>query len=148
MYTRSHTFHVSKIIEAPLQFAYKWCTDYRESDPRILGSKNRRKILFKSKNRVVYVSLYVREGKQRNAVNVVTLHPPAAWHLDFISDDDDELGDYHLTRLGPKRTRLEMKFAESYKMRNPPTKAADIRVTSQVWDKYVTALEKDYARQG
>ncbi len=148
MYTRSHTFHVSKIIEAPLQFAYRWCTDYRESDPRILGSKNRRKILFKSKNRAVYVSLYVRQGKQRSAVNVVTLHPPAAWHLDFIGDDDDESGDYHLTRLGPKRTRLEMKFSESYKMRDPPTKPADIKSTSQVWDKYVTALEKDYARQG
>ena len=147
MYTRSHTFHVSKAIEAPLQFVYKWCTDYPQSDPRIIGSENRRKILFKGKNRVVYVSLYVRRGEQRNAVNVVTLHPPKAWHLDFIGDDDDEVGDYHLTRVGPKRTRLDMKFTESYKMHDPPTKAADIKGTSEVWDKYVAALERDYARK-
>jgi len=147
MYTRNHTYHVSKTIEAPFQFVYKWCTDYRESDPRITGSKNRRKILFKSKNRVVYVSLYLRRGEKRNAVNVVTLHPPTAWHLDFIGDDDDELGDYQLTRLGPKRTKLDMKFTESYKIQNPPTKAADIKSTSQVWDKYVTALEREYTRK-
>lgn len=146
-YTRSHSYHVSKTIRAPLSFVYGWCTDYRESDPKITGSKSRRKILFRTKRRVLYASNYRSRGKQRSAVNVVTLYPPNAWHLDFIGDEDDELGDYELSSLGPRRTRLHMTFHEHYRIRNPPTKAQDAKVTNEIWDKYVAALEKDYARK-
>jgi hypothetical protein len=139
--------HVSKVINAPLQFVYAWCTDFRESDTKISGSKAKRTMLLKAAGRVVYASTYKSDGKLRNAVNVVTLYPPRAWHLDFIGDDDDEVGDYVLTRLGPEKTRLDMTFEEHYKTRKAPTKAQDLKHTNQVWDKYATALEKDYANQ-
>ncbi len=146
-YTKTHAFHVSKIIGAPLRFVYDWCTDYRESDPKITGSKARRKILLKTERRVIYTSAYRSGGKPRSAVNVVTLYPPKAWHLDFIGDEDDETGDYMLTGLGPRRTKLTMTFLEHYKIRRAPTKAQDVKHTHEVWDKYVTALERDYARR-
>ena len=104
-------------------------------------------MLLKTARRVVYASIYESNGKLRNAVNVVTLYPPRAWHLDFIGDEDDELADYLLTRLGPGRTRLDMKFEEHYKTRRAPSVAQDLKHTHQVWDRYVTALEKDYADQ-
>jgi hypothetical protein len=144
-YTRTHTLHVSQIINAPARFVYGWCTDYRETDTKITGSKAKRKILLKSEHRVIYTSTYKSSGKLRSAVNVVTLHPPKAWHLDFIGDDDDEVGDYVLTKLAPHRTRLDMTFTEHYKTRNAPTKAQDLKQTREVWDKYTAALEKDYA---
>ena len=146
-YTRIHTLHVSKTIKAPIQFVYNWCTDYRESDTAITGSKSKRKILLKTEHRVIYVSTYKTDGKPRSAVDVVTLNPPRTWHLDFIGDDDDEVGDYVLTKLGPQRTRLDMTFTEHYKTRNAPTKSQDLRLVHGVWDKYVAALEKDYNRQ-
>ena len=146
MYTHRHTYKISKIIEAPLSYVYDWCTDFRESDTKITGSKNKRRILLKTKNRVVYVSQYIKNGQLRNAVNVVTLYPNKAWHLDYHADEDDEVGEYRLAQVGPKRTRLNMTFKESYKIRNPPTKATDIKLTNEVWDKYVAALEDDYAR--
>ena len=31
---------VSKTINAPLRYVYDWCTDYRETDPQITGSKS------------------------------------------------------------------------------------------------------------
>ena len=145
-YTRSHTFHVSKTIMAPLRFVYDWCTDYREDDTKITGSKAKRKILLKTKHRVVYATNYKSRGRPRSAVNVVTLHPPLSWHLDFIGDDDDEVGEYRLTKLAPKMTRLDMTFAENYKTRGAPTTAQDVKHTHQVWDKYIAALEKDYAK--
>lgn len=80
-------------------------------------------------------------------MNVVTLYPPNAWHLNFVGDDDDEVGDYVLTRLGSKKTRLDMTFDEHYKTRKAPTKAQDLKQTNEVWDKYVAALENDYVRQ-
>ena len=82
-----------------------------------------------------------------SAVNVVTLYPQKAWHLDFIGDEDDEAGDYVLTSLGPQKTRLEMTFEEHYKVRKAPTKTQDLKQTNIVWDKYVTALENEYARK-
>jgi len=141
---RSHTIHVSKVINAPLSFVYKWCTDYREDDPKITGSKNQRKILQKTRQRVIYLSIYKRRGKFKYAVNIVTLYPEKAWHLDFLGEEDEETGDYRLTRLGARRTRLDMVFKERYKIRGAPTKAQDTKGTNEIWDKYVAALQRDY----
>jgi len=143
-YTRIHTLHASKTINAPARFVYGWCTDYRENDTKITGSKAKRKILLKTQHRVIYTSTYRSGGKPISAVNVVTLYPPKAWHLDFVGDDDDEVGDYVLTKLGPQRTRLDMTFTEHYKTHNAPTKAQDLKQIHQAWDKYAAALEKDY----
>jgi len=145
-YRRSHSFHVLKVIRAPLRFVFDWCTDYRDTDTQITGSKAKRKILMKSKHRVIYVTSYRNRGKQRNAVDIVTLFPPKGWHLDFVGDEDDESGDYVLASLGSRKTRLDMTFQEHYKIRNAPSKAADEKHTHEVWDKYVAALEKDYRR--
>jgi hypothetical protein len=90
---------------------------------------------------------YRSHGKSRSAVDVVTLYPPKAWHLDFVGDEDDETGDYLLTALGPRRTRLDMTFHERYKIRNAPSKAEDVKHTREVWDKYAEALERDFRRK-
>jgi hypothetical protein len=146
-YTKSHAFRVSKTINAPIRFVYQWCTDYRESDPKITGSGAKRKILLKTKHRVIYTSSYTSGGKPRSAVNVVTLYPSGAWHLDFIGDEDDETGEYVLTKLGPRKTRLGMRFTEHYKVRKAPTKAQDAKHTHEIWDRYIAALEKSYDRR-
>jgi len=146
-FTKTHSFHVSKIIHAPLRFVYEWCTDYRETDPQITGSKSKRRILLRTKHRVVYMLSYPSRGKIKTGINVVTLHPPDAWHLDFVGDEDDETGDYTLTSLRARKTRLDMKFTERYKIRSAPSKAQDAKSVDGVWDKYVPALERDYARR-
>jgi hypothetical protein len=87
-----------------------------------------------------------RRGKTISAVRIVTLHPPDSWHLDKVGQENDEIGDYRLRRLGPKKTRLDMKFKAKYKITNAPTEEEDTRQTNRVWDRYTAALEKDYAR--
>ena len=146
-YKKSGRIHVSKVIDAPLRFVYAWCTDYRETDTRITGSKSKRKILMKNKHRVVYVTAYRSGGKAKSAVDVITLYPPNAWHLDFVGDEDDETGDYVLSSLGPKKTRLDMVFTERYKVANAPSQGEETKHIHEIWDKYVSALEKDYARK-
>jgi len=143
----SHTIRVSKVINAPLTFVYKWCTDFREDDNKITGSTNRRRILQRTRKRVVYVTTYFsRPGVARMGVNMVTLHSPTSWHLEFIGEEDNEVGDYKLTRLGARKTRLDMRFLERYKVRRAPTQTEDLKHTEQLWDKFVAALERDYAR--
>ena len=146
-YRKTHSFRVSRIVNAPIRFVYAWCTDYRASDPKITGSKSKRKILMKTKDRVVYAATYRSHGTLMGGVNVVTLHPPNAWHLDFIGDEDDETGDYILTSRGRNKTRLDMVFTERYKIRNSPSRVQDVKSVHEVWDKYVAALERDYARR-
>ena len=146
-YEKSYSVHVSKVIEAPLRFVYDWCTDYRETDPRIMGSKAKRKILLRTEHRVVYAVTYRSGGKTRSAVDVVTLYPPKAWHLNYVGDEDDEVGDYILSSMGSKKTRLDMTFWERYKVANAPSKEQATKDTHEIWDRLVAALEKDYARK-
>jgi len=141
----THTYQVSKVIKAPLKFVYDWCTDFREDDNQITGSKTQRKILQKTKRRVIYISTYDREGRMMSGVNIVTLRPPKAWNLEYVGEEEDEIGRYKLTRLGPSKTRLDMTFTEKYKINDAPTKEEDKSVTDQTWDKYVARLEMDYS---
>ena len=78
-------------------------------------------------------------------VKMVTLRPPKAWHLDQVGQVEDAIGVYTLTRLGPEKTRLNMRFTEKYKISGAPTNEQDRNGTARMWDKYVAALEKDYA---
>jgi len=145
--TARHTVRVSKIINAPLRFVYDWCTDFREDDRKMIGSRRKRIILQKTKRRVVYIYIYRRGGKVRSAVNIVTLQPPNAWHLDSPGQDCDEIADYRLTMLSPKKTRLDITFKEQYKIPRAPSRVQDAKDLNEAWDKYVAALERDYARR-
>ncbi len=140
------TYHATKVLNAPLKFAYRWCTDFRDTDPKITGSGNRRKILEKTKERVIYTIRYKSGGKTRTAVNIVTLHPPRSWHLDSRGDEDDEEGEYRLSKLGSAKTRLDMKFIERWKIGDYPSKSDYLKSIHDVWTKYAAALEKDYRR--
>jgi len=134
------------VFNAPLSFAFKWCTDYREDDPGITGSKNKRSVLEKTKERVIYTIRYKSGGKTMNAVNIVTLKPPKAWYLDSRGDEDDEVGVYRLTSLGRRKTRLDMTFVEYWKIRNYPGNSEYLSDIHRIWDKYAAALERDYRR--
>ena len=137
---------ISKTINAPIHYVYDWCTDFREDDPKITGSRSRRIILQKTKKRVIYVQLYKNEnGLPIVAVDLVTLKPFKSWHLDYFGEEDDETGEYHLVGLGREKTRLDMRFTEKWKIANPPSKKAQIESTLRIWDKYIDALERDYA---
>jgi len=144
-YSKRHTYSVTKMINAPLKFVYDWCTDYREDDNLITGSAAGIKILQKTNRRVIYLRTYQRNATTIIAVKMVTLRPPNAWNLDQVGEDEDATGTYKLTPLGSERTRLDMTFTEKYKISEVPTKEEDRKGTEQMWQKYVTAIEKDYA---
>jgi hypothetical protein len=77
------------------------------------------------------------------AARIVSLKPPDSWHLDWIGDEYLETGDYELTRLGDRRTRLKAVFRIED---DPKTlKQSDFQKNGNAaWDKYVPALERDY----
>lgn len=136
---------VSKTINAPLRYVFRWCTDFRNDDPSITGSKSQRRILKKTEKMAVYAQIYQgSDGSQKVAVNMVTLGPPNSWHLDYFGEEDDETGEYKLKDLGGGKTRLDMVFKEKWKIEKPPSLEEQTRQTSEVWDKYASALEREY----
>ncbi len=136
-------YGVTKSLDAPLGYAFAWLTDYRNEDPRIIGDPYPRHILRRSKRSFVWIQPYERNGEKREAVRIVTLLPPNAWHNEAISDEKESTLDYRLTRLGERRTKITIKASVSFKTIEE-TKADLEKHLSAIWDKYIAALEADY----
>ena len=132
----------SKILNAPLRFAYTWCTDFREDDHKITGSKSRRLIIEKTKRRAVYVTKQ-KGSKRLTSVGIVTLHPPDRWHFCSIGGQIIETGKYQLKKIGPRETKLEAVFTLK-RSATMASKMEFINHLNEFWEKYGVALEKDY----
>lgn len=143
------TYRHSRIFNAPIQFVYDWCTDYSPLDSKITGSKFERIILEKTKERVVYAGYKTgRDGKPKLAVRVVTLHPKTySWHLDYFAEEDLEVGDYKLKRVGKDKTRFDMVLKNKWKHGRSPSKEEFEAGTKKTWDKFASALERDYRKE-
>ncbi|MDA4128210.1 MAG: hypothetical protein OK422_01900 [Thaumarchaeota archaeon] len=140
----SRTYHVSKTFNAPLEYVFDWCTDFRDEDPIIASNSTKRRIIEKTKTRAIYISKYVNQGKKFEGVRIVALEPPNKWHLDGVAEDQNETGEYRLTALGRKKTRLDMAFKVIYKKGKPASKKSWEGDTSGEWDRFRAALERDY----
>jgi hypothetical protein len=81
------TYKVSKTFNAPIDFVFKWCTDFREDDGKMVGSKNKKRFLERSKKRIVWVSTYKEDGVPGEGLRVVWLRPPDAWHFETCGDE-------------------------------------------------------------
>jgi hypothetical protein len=138
-------YGITKTIDVPLEYAYEWLTDFRDDDTKIIGGTYPRHILRRSKDQFVWIQHYDRDGKEKEAVRIVTLKPPNAWHNEAISDEKESVFDYRLTRAGKNRTRLTIRARVTYKTIRPEVKSEMEKNFSADWDKYVSALEKDHS---
>jgi hypothetical protein len=140
-FVRIHT--ASKNFKAPLDFVYAWCTDFREDDRKMTGSKRRRQILMRSPEMVVW-KLDPKGTRGREGIRVVWLAPPDQWHLETCGDGS-EVGDYKLTTVGTKKTRLNMVFRLTYSKRSEIEKKKEWESRLEKnWDAYGRFLEKEY----
>jgi hypothetical protein len=142
------TIRVSKVVHAPLRYVYEWCTDYRPDDRR-LGRSRTTKLTYRvfrvSPRRVVRIRLNSRGPSDPDiAVDVVRLNPPADWHTDQIDETDRMALDYHLVKLGPRTTRLELLVTERWVTRDFPTRKELRDQVSATWDRLTSALEERY----
>jgi hypothetical protein len=140
------TVRFSKKFNVPIQFVYDWWTDYSEEDMRIVGSKKRRTVVLKTKEKAIFISSYSDvDGTTRVGVNIVTLQPSKKiWHLDYYGEDTDEIADYRLVSLGKNKTKLSILFKEITKIGNPSTEEEIVRHIDSYWTPFGKALEKEY----
>jgi hypothetical protein len=139
-------YKLSRTFNAPLDFVFQWCTDFREDDNKMVDSKTRRTFLEKGKNRIVWVVNYKEDGKEKEGIRAVWLQPPNGWHLDTCGDGR-EVGDYRLKSMGKNKTRLDMVFYQTFdskeEVENPEEWEKD---STKHWATYADYLEKDYAK--
>lgn len=143
-------FQVRVTFPAPLEFAYRWLTDFSPRDASITGDEYRRRILERSPSRVVFEDLATTPSGWSWLRNVVDLHPPDRWHLEAVGNSLDARADYRLIPRSPSRTELVMKW----RLRpgilggTVPPKAAIEASLRQVWGTYAKALYEDYRSLG
>lgn len=138
------TYKVSVTFNAPIDFVFKWCTDFREDDGKMTGSKTKRHFLERTKKRIIWVVSYNEGGEPKEGVRVVRLMPPDAWHFDTCGDSR-EAGDYKLVSLSKNKTRLDLVFNVTYDNRKD-VESRDTwqKETKDLWAVYSKYLEKDY----
>jgi hypothetical protein len=143
-YSFTETYRVSQIFNAPIDFVFGWCTDFREDDWKMTGSRVRRHFLERTKKRILWVSEYREGGEKKQGIRAVWLKPPYSWHLDTCGDRR-ETGDYILTRLGRNRTRLDMVFTVTYDRRQDVEDKVQWEKESKAeWKVFAHYLESDY----
>jgi len=137
-------YKLSETFNAPMEYVFKWCTDFREDDNKMIGSKTERIILEKSPQRVIWRVKY-RDGKgYAEGVRAVWLHPPSSWTLDTCGDGR-EVGEYRLKELGKSKTRLDMKFAVTYDSKDEVEDKDEWEGDGvRQWKIYKKALEADF----
>jgi len=137
-------YRLSETFNAPQGYVFAWCTDFREDDNKMIGSKTERKILEKSPERVIWRVRY-KDGKGfTEGVRAVWLDSPKSWHLDTCGDGK-EVGEYTLKALGKSKTRLDMKFVVTYDSKDEVEDKDEWEADGvKHWKIYKKALEADF----
>ncbi len=141
-------YRMRTTINAPLDFVYRWCTDYRSDDARRAGEKYNRRVIARTRQRVLFEDLWWEPDGWRWRRSDVTLLPPDRWHADSIGNGRTASIEYRLTDLPRERTQLEIRMRRRPGLRsteNPP-KAHLERELRVMWRHFGSALETDYRR--
>ncbi|MGI0140039.1 MAG: hypothetical protein ACREBT_02660 [Thermoplasmata archaeon] len=146
---RSRIYEVRLTFHAPVDFAYRWCTDYRPDDARLEGEKYTRRVLERSKTRVVYEDLERTKHGWMWSHASVRLFPPDHWHADVVGNYRSWTLDYRLRSLGEGGTAFHMRgkrIPSGIGGPNPPKVEFEAQLAS-MWGNFGRALEADYRRR-
>ncbi len=140
----THAGRLSKTIDAPLDYVYDWCTDFRSDDADLEGSKRKHRVVGVSPQRLVRIKIGGGAPNPRMSVEVVRLSPPDAWRKDTIGEEDLDSMDYKLTALSPTKTRFRLLIVERWMVPKFPKKVLWLRRANEYWDELVRTIETRY----
>ena len=106
-------YEVRVTFDAPVEFVYRWCTDYTPQDARYEKDEYQRRILRRSPREVVYEDLSESKDGWFWSRHVVRLSPPNHWHSDTVGSHREYSLDYRLARLPGNRYSVDLEGAPS-----------------------------------
>jgi hypothetical protein len=144
----SPEYRIRVSFEVPLDFAFKWCTDYSPEDANLEGESYQRKVIERTSRRVIFEDLEEAEDGWVWGRDVVTLLPPNRWHMDGVGNRRDVTADYVLSPLPDGRTRFDLRWKRQPKVPDAKklTKAEREASAMQSWKLFAAAMERDYRR--
>lgn len=142
---------VSVEFGASLAYAYRWCTDYTTQDGKYAGEDKsihlERRIIDRSRRRVVFENLYDAGKGWAWERHVVTLHPPRRWHSEGQGNLQESVLDYSLFPISDRRTRLQIRWKSRPIGRGPrPSQQQIERHVTQLWKRRARFLQREYRR--
>ena len=138
---------VIKVVKAPADYVYEWCTDHRSDDWKVarLGTHPRFRVIKISAHRVVRIRLTDQGGSDPDiAVDLVRLQPPDRWHTDQIDEEELETVEYRVTPISPRSSRLEVRVIDRWMTPRFLSPAETRKRVSGGWDRYVGLIESRY----
>jgi hypothetical protein len=144
----SGVYEVRRTFRAPLGFSYRWCTDYSDRDPGLEGTGGTRRVLERTRRRVVYEDLEKTRDGWSWSRWTVQLRPPDRWRGVAVGNYRSWTIDYRLEAVGPERTGFRLRGRRRPMLlgtKNPPRGALE-RDLARSWRKLARALESDYRR--
>lgn len=140
-------YRVEATFRAPLEYVFRWCTDFGPSDAKLEGEKYTRKVISRDEREVIFEDLQAAPtGGWRWSRQVVHLDPPRAWHMDGFGSHRKIHADYRLSELGDGRTRLELRARRAPSIlpfHRIPRSEWEPEVTT-MWQRFSRALERDF----
>ena len=141
-------YEIRSVFRAPLAFVFAWCTDYSTGDARLEKEAYVRRIIERTRRRVVYEDLEETPRGWAWSRHSVTLRPPNRWRSDSVGNYRTWRLDYSLRPLPGGRTELTLRGlrrASGLASKNPP-KAKLERAMRASWSHFGRALESDYQK--
>lgn len=135
-------------FRAPLEFVYRWCTDYTPEDAKYESENYQRRILRRSSREVVYEDLEETPQGWVWSRHVVRLQPPSHWHSDSVGSHRSISLDYRLSRLPGGRTQLVLTARRRPTVLGGknPAKSQWERSVRRTWAGFARALERDFRK--
>ena len=133
-------------FRAPLEFVYRWCTDYTPEDARHEAEAYERRILRRTSREVVYEDLADTPNGWAWSRHVVELDPPDHWHSRSVGSHRAIDLDYRLAPRadgGTELTLIARRRPTPVGGRNA-SKAAWERSVAASWRLFARSLERDY----
>jgi len=148
MPSREAVYAIRRVVRVPADFAYRWCTDYTESDPELQGEDGSRKILRKTARQVVYEDLSETPDGWMWSRYTVTLNPPLAWSAKAVGNYRTWQLEYRLKPRPDGTTEFTLRGRRRPTMlgtRNPARTTME-RELDTLWRRYGRAMEREYRK--
>ncbi len=139
-------YHIELEFDAPRDFAFAWCTDYRADDATRSKESFERRLLSRSPRRVVFEDLgWSAQGWVWRHTEVA-LHPPGRWHGTSFGSFRTGEADYTLAPIAPDRCRFSLTFWRRPSPIHPeqPSERTMQAELTRMWTNYGRALARDY----
>ena len=141
-------YEIRTTFRAPVDFVYRWCTDYTVDDARYEKDEYERWVVRRSSRKVVFEDLSKEKDGWVWSHHEVRLDPPLRWHSDSVGSHRAYSLDYRLRALPGHRTELTLRARRRpYGVggKNPAKGPWEANVR-KLWRSFGHVLERDYQR--